>query len=126
MLLCDLSSLRLARGAGTCSTETRARERGLAPVGSHTIASLATLPHHRRARGARARRARGPSTRRGAGAGGAVREEGARCGRICRDLDLSALIEDDNGMELLVAGQIVRLDLSIRQAVFPASPLLRF
>eukprot|EP00741_Cyanophora_paradoxa_P010481 tig00000158_g10134.t1 len=35
--------------------------------------------------------------------------------RICRDLDLSALIEDDNGMELLVAGQIVRLDLSIRQ-----------
>eukprot|EP00741_Cyanophora_paradoxa_P010492 tig00000158_g10145.t1 len=41
--------------------------------------------------------------------------EGARCGRICRDLDLSALIEDDNGMELLVAGQIVRLDLSIRQ-----------
>eukprot|EP00741_Cyanophora_paradoxa_P010497 tig00000158_g10150.t1 len=103
MLLCDLSSLRLARGAGTCSTETRARERG---------PRARRIAHHR------------PRLRLCRIIGEPA--EGARCGRICRDLDLSALIEDDNGMELLVAGQIVRLDLSIRQAVFPASPLLRF
>ena len=34
--------------------------------------------------------------------------------KICRDLDLGGLIEDDNGMELLVAGSIVKLDLSVR------------
>lgn len=33
--------------------------------------------------------------------------------RICRDLDLLGLIEDDNGMELLVAGSIIKLDLEI-------------
>jgi len=33
--------------------------------------------------------------------------------KICRDLDLGGLIEDDNGMELLVAGQIIKLDLSV-------------
>ena len=33
--------------------------------------------------------------------------------KICRDLDLGGLIEDDNGMELLVAGQIVKLDLTV-------------
>ena len=33
--------------------------------------------------------------------------------KICRDLDLGGLIEDDNGMELLVAGSIVKLDLSV-------------
>eukprot|EP00741_Cyanophora_paradoxa_P010490 tig00000158_g10143.t1 len=92
MLLCDLSSLRLARGAGTCSTETRARERG---------PRARRIAHHR------------PRLRLCRIIGEPA--EGARCGRICRDLDLSALIEDDNGMELLVAGQIVRLDLSIRQ-----------
>ena len=30
-----------------------------------------------------------------------------------RDLDLGGLIEDDNGMELLVAGSIVKLDLTV-------------
>ncbi len=33
---------------------------------------------------------------------------------ICRELDLGALAEDDNGMELLVQGQIVALSLPIR------------
>jgi E3 ubiquitin-protein ligase UBR4 len=33
--------------------------------------------------------------------------------KICRDLDLGGLIEDDNGMELLVAGQIIKLDLAV-------------
>lgn len=33
--------------------------------------------------------------------------------KICRDLDLGGLIEDDNGMELLVAGQIIKLELSV-------------
>jgi hypothetical protein len=33
--------------------------------------------------------------------------------KICRDLDLGGLIEDDNGMELLVAGKIVKLDLPV-------------
>eukprot|EP00966_Prymnesium_polylepis_P310702 7178571-Prymnesium_polylepis.1 len=33
--------------------------------------------------------------------------------KICRDLDLGGLIDDDNGMELLVAGQIIKLDLSV-------------
>ena len=33
--------------------------------------------------------------------------------KICRDLDLGGLIEDDNGMELLVAGQIIKLDLTV-------------
>ncbi|EOD21681.1 hypothetical protein EMIHUDRAFT_207692 [Emiliania huxleyi CCMP1516] len=33
--------------------------------------------------------------------------------RICRDLDMVGLIEDDNGMELLVAGKIVKLDLPV-------------
>jgi len=33
--------------------------------------------------------------------------------KICRDLDLGGLIEDDNGMELLVAGQIIKLDLPV-------------
>eukprot|EP00962_Isochrysis_galbana_P045090 scaffold17669_cov79-Isochrysis_galbana.AAC.1 len=33
--------------------------------------------------------------------------------RICRDLDMLGLIEDDNGMELLVAGSIIKLDLPV-------------
>ena len=33
--------------------------------------------------------------------------------KICRDLDLGGLIEDDNGMELLVAGSIIKLDLAV-------------
>ena len=33
--------------------------------------------------------------------------------KICRDLDLGGLIEDDNGMELLVAGKIVKLHLTV-------------
>ncbi len=33
--------------------------------------------------------------------------------KICRDLDLGGLIEDDNGMELLVGGSIIKLDLPI-------------
>jgi E3 ubiquitin-protein ligase UBR4 len=32
---------------------------------------------------------------------------------ICRTLDMHGLIEDDHGMELLVAGRIVSLDLPI-------------
>ena len=33
--------------------------------------------------------------------------------KICRDLDLGGLIEDDNGMELLVGGSIIKLDLPV-------------
>ncbi len=33
--------------------------------------------------------------------------------KICRDLEMGGLIEDDNGMELLVAGQIIKLDLPV-------------
>lgn len=33
--------------------------------------------------------------------------------KICKDLDLPALLEDDFGMELLVAGNVVKLDLPI-------------
>ena len=36
---------------------------------------------------------------------------------ICRELDMPGLIEDDFGMELLVANQIINLDLSV-EAVF--------
>lgn len=35
--------------------------------------------------------------------------------KICNQLDLLGLIEDDYGMELLVAGNIISLDLSIAQ-----------
>lgn len=35
--------------------------------------------------------------------------------KICHQLDLLGLIEDDYGMELLVAGNIISLDLSIAQ-----------
>ncbi|XP_039271370.2 E3 ubiquitin-protein ligase UBR4-like [Styela clava] len=34
--------------------------------------------------------------------------------KICRDCDLVALLEDDNGMELLVNNKIISLDLSVR------------
>jgi len=34
--------------------------------------------------------------------------------RICKDLELSGLLEDDNGMELLVCNNIIKLDLPIR------------
>eukprot|EP00741_Cyanophora_paradoxa_P015936 tig00000042_g15385.t1 len=44
MLLCDLSSLRLARGAGTCTTEHARASGGLAPGGSHTIALGCSSP----------------------------------------------------------------------------------
>ena len=45
--------------------------------------------------------------------------------KICRDLDLAGLIEDDNGMELLVAGQIIKLDLpvtAVYEQVWACSP----
>lgn len=35
--------------------------------------------------------------------------------KICNQLDLIGLLEDDYGMELLVAGNIISLDLSISQ-----------
>lgn len=35
--------------------------------------------------------------------------------KICHQLDLLGLLEDDFGMELLVAGNIISLDLSIAQ-----------
>lgn len=35
--------------------------------------------------------------------------------KICHQLDLMGLVEDDYGMELLVAGNIISLDLSISQ-----------
>ena len=35
--------------------------------------------------------------------------------KICRDLDLRGLIEDDNGMELLVCDKIIKLDLTVKQ-----------
>lgn len=35
--------------------------------------------------------------------------------KICHQLDLLGLLEDDYGMELLVAGNIISLDLSISQ-----------
>lgn len=35
--------------------------------------------------------------------------------KICHQLDLIGLLEDDYGMELLVAGNIISLDLSIAQ-----------
>lgn len=35
--------------------------------------------------------------------------------KICTQLEMLGLIEDDYGMELLVAGSIVSLDLSIKQ-----------
>lgn len=35
--------------------------------------------------------------------------------KICHQLDLLGLLEDDYGMELLVAGNIIFLDLSIAQ-----------
>jgi len=34
--------------------------------------------------------------------------------KICRDLELTGLLEDDFGLELLVAGKLLTLDLSIR------------
>ena len=45
--------------------------------------------------------------------------------KICRDLDLAGLIDDDNGMELLVAGQIIKLDLpvtAVYEQVWACSP----
>lgn len=35
--------------------------------------------------------------------------------KICQQLDLLGLLEDDYGMELLVAGNIISLDLSVAQ-----------
>src|SRR5690606_35685872 len=35
--------------------------------------------------------------------------------KICTGLDLRGLLEDDNGMELLVHNKIIKLDLTIRQ-----------
>ena len=35
--------------------------------------------------------------------------------KICHQLDLLGLLEDDYGMELLIAGNIISLDLSIAQ-----------
>ena len=35
--------------------------------------------------------------------------------KICRQLELLGLVEDDYGMELLVAGNIIALDLSVAQ-----------
>lgn len=35
--------------------------------------------------------------------------------KICNQLDLLGLVEDDYGMELLVAGNIISLDLSVAQ-----------
>lgn len=35
--------------------------------------------------------------------------------KICHQLDMLGLIEDDYGMELLVAGNIISLDLSVAQ-----------
>ena len=35
--------------------------------------------------------------------------------KICHQLDMVGLIEDDYGMELLVAGNIISLDLSVAQ-----------
>eukprot|EP00976_Prorocentrum_cordatum_P111704 1195411-Prorocentrum_minimum.AAC.5 len=40
---------------------------------------------------------------------------------ICRTLDMHGLIEDDHGMELLVAGKIVALDLPIARVHEQAS-----
>jgi E3 ubiquitin-protein ligase UBR4 len=34
--------------------------------------------------------------------------------KICRDTELIALLEDDNGMELLVNGKIIHLDLKLK------------
>lgn len=34
--------------------------------------------------------------------------------KICRDCELVALLEDDNGMELLVANKIISLDLPVK------------
>jgi len=38
----------------------------------------------------------------------------ARPRQICHDLELHGLIEDDSGMELLVAGRIISLSLPVR------------
>lgn len=38
--------------------------------------------------------------------------------KICRQLELLGLVEDDYGMELLVAGNIIALDLSVAQVHF--------
>src|SRR5690606_16404813 len=35
--------------------------------------------------------------------------------KICKTLDLTGLLEDDNGMELLVCNKIIKLDLTIKQ-----------
>ena len=35
--------------------------------------------------------------------------------KICRDLDLRGLLEDDNSMELLICDKIIKLDLSVKQ-----------
>nr|ACI48997.1 hypothetical protein Cbre_JD01.004 [Caenorhabditis brenneri] len=35
--------------------------------------------------------------------------------KICRDTEMIALMEDDNGMELLVSGNIISLSLSVRE-----------
>lgn len=37
--------------------------------------------------------------------------------KICRQLELLGLVEDDYGMELLVAGNIIALDLSVAQVL---------
>lgn len=35
--------------------------------------------------------------------------------KICQDCELVALLEDDNGMELLVNNKIISLDLPVRE-----------
>lgn len=38
--------------------------------------------------------------------------------KICQDCELVALLEDDNGMELLVNNKIISLDLPVREVKF--------
>ena len=38
--------------------------------------------------------------------------------KICRDCELVALLEDDNGMELLVNNKIISLDLAVKDVYY--------
>lgn len=38
--------------------------------------------------------------------------------KICQDCELVALLEDDNGMELLVNNKIISLDLPVREVLY--------
>jgi E3 ubiquitin-protein ligase UBR4 len=48
--------------------------------------------------------------------------------KICRDCELVALLEDDNGMELLVANKIISLDLPVQEVgdIFPNFHVMQF